>query len=419
MSEWASMQLANLCKKIGSGATPRGGNSVYQNHGIPLIRSQNVFNDGFSETGLAFINQDHADQLSNVTVLAEDNLLNITGEAVCRSCQAPSNFTPARVNQHVVIIRPRPEVLDSRYLHYHLISPSMQSFMEGLSTAGATRRALTKGMIENFEIPLPPLPEQKAIAHILGTLDDKIDLNRRMNASLEAMAQALFKSWFVDFDPVRAKMEGRVPSGMDATTAALFPDRLVDSGTELGEIPEGWEVKAIRDVLSLEYGKALKANDRTPGPYPVYGSNGVVGSHDQLLVAGPGIVVGRKGNAGTVIWADDSFYPIDTTFYVVPTGKVESLPYLFQMLRLQDLPSLAADSAVPGLNRNMAYGNQVRIPPTEVIDLFDRMSRPLSTKIAANSSQSQTLAALRDTLLPRLMSGELRVGEAEKMVNNV
>ena len=132
---------------------------------------------------------------------------------------------------------------------------------------------------------------------------------------------ALFKSWFVDFDPVRAKMEGRwrrgesLP-GLPADLYDLFPDRLAPS--ELGQIPEGWQVKALGELIELAYGKALRARDRKSGPIPVYGSNGQVGWHDKKLVAGPGIIVGRKGNPGIVTWAHRDFFPIDTTFYVVP-----------------------------------------------------------------------------------------------------
>ena len=195
-------RLGDVCEKIGSGATPRGGSEVYLSSGVSLIRSQNVYNDGFKEDGLAYINNEHAKELENVTVKPDDVLLNITGDSVARVCQVPEEILPARVNQHVAIIRPRKDVLDARYLRYFLISPEMQQHMLSLASAGATRQALTKGMIEAFEVPAPPLPEQKAIASILGSLDDKIELNKKMNETLEAMARAIFKSWFVDFDPI-------------------------------------------------------------------------------------------------------------------------------------------------------------------------------------------------------------------------
>ena len=267
----------------------------------------------------------------------------------------------------------------------------------------------------NIEVPLPPLPEQRAIAHILGTLDDKIDLNRRMNETLETMARVLFKSWFVDFDPVRAKMEGRDP-GMPKHLADLFPSRLVDS--ELGEIPEGWEVKALGDLLELAYGKALKAdNRRRDGKVPVYGSNGQVGWHDKWLAQGPGIVVGRKGNPGVVTWVATEFFPIDTTFYVVPKGNNQNLYFLFYALDGQDLPSIAADSAVPGLNRNLAYMNKQVMPVDPIVKHFNRYVGPIFARSYCLESESRTLALLRDTLLPKMISGEIRARDADRQAN--
>ena len=260
--------------------------------------------------------------------------------------------------------------------------------------------------MRTIEIPLPPLSEQRTIAHILGTLDDNIELNRRMDETLEEMARALFKSWFVDFDPVRAKMEGR-DTGLPPDVADLFPDRLVES--ELGEIPERWEVKALGELIELAYGKALKADDRKSGSIPVYGSNGQVGWHDKKLAAGPGIVVGRKGNPGIVTWAHSDFFPIDTTFYVVPRDTDGDLPFLFFALIAQNLPSVAADSAVPGLNRNLAYMNRQLVPDKQVIDEFNHYASEIFTRRHHLEEESRTLAVLRDTLLPKLVSGELRV----------
>src|SRR3972149_4557634 len=166
--------LGKVCEKIGSGATPRGGSDVYLPQGeIALIRSQNVYNDGFKKDGLAYITEEHAKELDNVAIEPDDILLNITGDSVARCCQVPKELIPARVNQHVAIIRPNKDKLDARYLRYHLIDPVMQDYMLMLAGGGATRNALTKGMIESFEIPAPSLPEQRAIAGILGSLDDK------------------------------------------------------------------------------------------------------------------------------------------------------------------------------------------------------------------------------------------------------
>jgi len=231
-------------------------------------------------------------------------------------------FVPARKddrhylhNQRLgkVVIK-EPEKIDLKYLHYLLCSSGYRHEILASAT-GTTVKHTSPDRIKRFQFVCPSLSEQRAIAHILGTLDDKIELNRRMNETLEAMDRALFKSWFMDFDPVRANAEGR-PTGLPKHIADLFPDSFEDS--ELGEIPKGWEVKKLGDLLELAYGKALKAEDRQEGTVPVYGSNGQVGLHDERLVAGPGIIVGRKGNPGIVTWTPTDFFAIDTTFSIDP-----------------------------------------------------------------------------------------------------
>ena len=402
---WKRVTLGDVCTKVGSGATPRGGKDVYLDEGpYTLIRSQNVYNDGFHREGLAFIGEGHANELQNVEVFEEDVLLNITGDSVARVCQVAPDVLPARVNQHVAIIRPDSDNLDAGFLRYCLASPKIQAMLLSWAGSGGTRNALTKGMIESLEMSLPPLLEQRAIAHILGALDDKIELNRRINRTLEAMAQAVFQDWFVDFGPVRAKLEGREPY-LPLDLWDLFPDRLVDS--ELGEIPEGWEVKALGEVIELAYGKALKAGDRKGGDVPVYGSNGQVGWHNKKLVDGPGIIVGRKGNPGIVTWAHSRFFPIDTAFYVIAKSPAMSPNFLYYALIDQDLPSVSADSAVPGLNRNLAYMNNQLVPDETVLAAFGEQVAELFRRRYRLEAESRALAAQRDALLPKLISGEM------------
>ena len=243
-------------------------------------------------------------------------------------------------------------------------------------------------------------------------MDDKIELNRRINETLEEMARALFKPWFVVFDPVRAKQEGRwwrgesLP-GLPASFYDLFPNRLVES--ELGDIPEGWEVKPLGELIELAYGKSLRAVDRKGGAVPVYGSNGQIGWHDEKLVTGPGIVIGRKGNPGVVTWVYSDFFPIDTTFYVVPRDASGGLPFLFFALTCQDLPSVSADSAVPGLNRNLAYMNQQLVPDKQVLAEFGEFTSAVFSRQHQLEEECHSLAAQRDALLPRLVSGEVGV----------
>ena len=222
--DWTLKKLGRACIKIGSGATPRGGKEVYVPSGpYALIRSQNVLNDGFRHDGLAYIGEQHAFELAGVEVLEGDVLLNITGDSVARACQVDPHVLPARVNQHVAIIRPDPAKLDPGFLRYFLVCPETQAKLLSWAGSGGTRNALTKGMIEAFDVPAPEdIREQRAIARVLGTLDDKIELNRRMNATQEAMAGALFQSWFVDFDPVRPRWTAATP-GCRRTSRTCSP----------------------------------------------------------------------------------------------------------------------------------------------------------------------------------------------------
>jgi len=178
--------LAQICSKIGSGATPKGGKESYLGGDTSLIRSQNVLDFNFQYNGLALINEEQAHALDNVTVMDGDILLNITGDSVARCCKVPSKVLPARVNQHVAIIRAKNNIVKSDYILYYL--QYKKQYLLSLSQGGATRNALTKKMIEDIEIPLPSLSEQENIVNILSSLDNKIELNRRINDNLKLIA---------------------------------------------------------------------------------------------------------------------------------------------------------------------------------------------------------------------------------------
>src|SRR5947209_990957 len=196
----------------------------------------------------------------------------------------PDDFWPLNTTLYVRDFKGN----DPRFISYFLRGLDFLAYSDKAAVPGLNRNHLHQARVR-----LPSdISEQRAIAHILGTLDDKIELNRQMNETLEAMARALFKSWFVDFDPVQAKAEGRNPS-LPEPIADLFPNRFVDS--ELGEIPEGWEAKTWGDLVILEYGKSLREYDGNTGVYPVYGTNGRIGYHSEPLCTHPGIIIGRKG----------------------------------------------------------------------------------------------------------------------------
>ena len=263
---WKVYNLIDITSKIGSGATPKGGKEEYKDEGISLIRSQNVLDYTFTDDGLAFIDEEQAEKLKNVIIEENDVLINITGDSVARVCSVPKEYIPARVNQHVAILRANPELLDWAFLKYFLLTPFQKKQLLNLASSGATRNALTKSMLENFEINLPPLEEQKAIAHILGKLDDKIELNRQMNQTLEDMAQALFQSWFVDFDPVHAKaalkhstLEGESENQGRSPQMLRWGEESENQGRSPQMLRWG-EIKRQYTQQAQTYSKALRQN---------------------------------------------------------------------------------------------------------------------------------------------------------------
>ncbi|MGL5290374.1 MAG: restriction endonuclease subunit S, partial [Vibrionaceae bacterium] len=264
-------------------------------------------------------------------------------------------------------------------------------------------------------IPMPRSEVIRAISSLSEALSDKIALLRETNATLEAMAQALFKSWFVDFAPVHANAAAL--AGKECTAPlppelqALFPSTFTE--TAQGLVPEGWKIDKVEDLLELAYGKALKATDRIDGDIPVYGSGGITGSHNQALVNEASVIVGRKGTVGSLYWEDRPFFPIDTVFYV---KTKMSLSYCFYLLQTLGLQNMNTDGAVPGLNRNNVYRLPVVIPSPSVLEAFNETVSAMRNTIFTNNQQAQTLAELRDTLLPRLISGQLRLPEAEALL---
>jgi type I restriction enzyme S subunit len=295
---------------------------------------------------------------------------------------------------------PRADRVEPRFFYYALSQFDFADIAQGTALPYLTISALS-----GLTLDVPTLPEQRAIAHFLGTLDDKIEINRRMNETLEAMARALFTSWFVDFDPVRAKAEGR-DTGLPSHVADLFPDSFEDS--ELGEIPKGWTVGPLDSVLVLQRGFDLPAPQRTPGAYPVLAASGPSGTHNVYMVRGPGVTTGRSGVLGRVFYVDDDFWPLNTSLWV-KEFRHSRPAYAFHLLLGIDFASFDAGSAVPTLNRNHVRNLPTLQPPMGLIEEFERVATQSITRQRHNDGQSGTLAALRDTLLPKLISGELRV----------
>ena len=432
------MVLGDVCTKIGSGATPRGGKEAYVRNGpYALVRSQNIHNTGFSHNGLALISQEEADALQNVEVLHDDVLLNITGASVARVCQVDPLVLPARVNQHVAIVRPNPSRLDPEYLRYYLASPESQTTLLRWASSGGTRNALTKHMIESFVVQAPAdLSEQRAIARVLGVLDEKIRLNRRAGATIEEMARALFRSWFMDFEPVHAKAQGR-RSGLPPALDELFPHSFESSA--LGEIPAGWQVKTLGDVINVNPRRSIRRGDvashvemaamSTSGPQ-------VRAWTDRAFTSGSRFIRGdtllaritpslENGKTALVDFLDEGETGWGSTEFIVLRPKPPWPPEIAYVLARQpDFREHAIVNMTGTRGRQRVPAEAVAayilaVPPSPVPEAFGDLVQPWFERAMCLGRQSRSLATLRDTLLPKLLSAELRVEDDRGFLTRV
>lgn len=306
-------------------------------------------------------------------------------------------------------LEPKTE-MDVRWAYYDLLTQDINGMDSG-SAIPSTSRDAFYGLL----VRVPPISQQRAIAHVLGTLDDKIELNGRMNETLEAMAGSIFKSWFVDFDPVHAKVNGAAAAvGCPKSVFDLFPQRFLPS--KIGPIPKGWRVMSWGDVATLEYGRALRGYDEKRGRYRVYGPNGPIGWSDRYLCPHAGVVIGRKGAYRGVHFSPVPFYVIDTAFYVEPKLGLDWRWAYYTLLRI-GINEMDSGSAIPSTSREDFYRIPVCMPPVPIMEAYGSMVRQLFAKVEQNERMSAILAAIRDTLLPKLLSGEVRVKDTEKLVS--
>jgi type I restriction enzyme S subunit len=373
-----------------------------------------------------------------------DLLLNITGDGVTfsRACAVPLEVLPACVNQHVSIVRVDQSIADPGYVLSYLTHPSVKSYIESFN-AGGSRRAITKGHIESFEIPLPPLPVQHAIAHVLCTLDERIELNRRMSETLEAMARALFKSWFEDFEPVRAKAEGRDP-GIPKSLDNLFPTRLADS--TVGEIPEGWPVNALSDHFDGVKGVSYKGSGLGDTGVPLHNLNSVsegggykyegikyyAGDYAERHEVRPGDVIvanTEQGHQRLLIGYAAIVPSIFGTHGIAShhiyrmrlrSGSPLSTAFLCHSLnapRVHDVVSgYANGTTVNMLPLDGLQKPQIVCPPGALVAAFDSIALKAEQRREETVLECRTLSALRDALLPKLISGDLTVRDASRVL---
>ena len=409
----AIVKLAEVCEKIGSGATPRGGKEAYCDEGISLVRSQNVLDFNFSKEGLAFINDEQAKKLSNVEVHSGDVLLNITGDSVARACLMDDDYLPARVNQHVAIIRGNSHKIMNGYVLYYL--QWRKEYLLQLASAGATRNALTKAMIEQLELDLPPLDSQQQIVAILDSLQSKIQLNQKTNDNLQQQAQALFKQWFVDNPDAISWKEGTFSNLIEKTISGDWgKDSPSGNNTEM--------VYCIRgaDIPEVRAGNKGKMPTRYILPKN-YAAKQLVDGDIVVEISGgsPTQSTGRAAAVSDALLARYDKGMVCTNFCKAlkpRAGYSMYVYYYWQYLYDRDI-FFSYENGTTGIKNLDINGfietEPIVIAPEDLVEKFDAVCQTVFSKIYANGMENEQLALVRDTILPKLMSGEIDVSAVQ------
>jgi type I restriction enzyme S subunit len=409
----------------------------YSQFGTPLVKVSDFDSDTVSKSS-TLLPESFLEKYADWRIKKGDILIATVGSwgsnpnsVVGKVVRVMESMEGALLNQNAVRLRTG-EKCDQRFLFYCLKKNDFKEYCLNSAQGSANQASITLSDIKNFPIPNHSEETQKAIAHILGTLDDKIELNQKMNQTLEEIAKAIFKSWFVNFDPVRAKAEG-CSTGLPHEISDLFPDELVDS--EIGEIPKGWEVTIVSDFGKVVCGKTPSTKDpeNFEGEFPfitipdMRGNLINLSTERSVSEKGATVLKGKMLPAGSIcisciatpglvsITSCDSFTNQQINS-IVPADEVDKEYLLFSMMTFGDLISSAGSGG--SVFANLSTGRFKELPilraNEKLRSAFSRVIRPILQRIELSQKEIYTLSELRDTLLPKLISGELRIPDAEK-----
>jgi len=425
--EWSTLPLEDCMAAI---IDYRGKSPEKTTFGVPLITAK-IVKGGRIEKPEEFIAEaDYEDWMRRGMPNPGDIVM--TTEAPLGEV-AQLDGRKVALAQRVITLRGKPDVLDNTFLKFLLQSNPVQEELRSRGT-GTTVVGIRQSELRKVSLTLPPLAEQKAIAAVLGALDDKIELNRRMNAMLEATARALFQSWFVDFDPVRAKLDGRQPFGIDPGIAALFPGTFQDS--DLGHVPMGWKATTLGACIGFRSGFSFKSQDWQESGVPVvkigsvkpgiidlsqvsYVSEEIAQQAARYRLSTGDMLIGMTGYVGEVGLVPPSNNPPllnqRVGKFVMPKAGTESLAFWYCTTRQPEFRAFV-EARSHGTAQANVSGEAIMefplvAPVPEVLDAFNRKCQPMLERILSNHAESRTLATLRDTLLAKLLSGELSVAD--------
>jgi type I restriction enzyme, S subunit len=420
LSEWQIKKIKDVTVKVGSGSTPRGGQSVYIENGCTLIRSQNVYDFKFEKDGLVFIGEEHAEKLKSVTLQKNDILLNITGDSVGRCCIVPSELLPARVNQHVAIIRTNNDN-NPKFLMYYLNDPSNKERLLN-QVHGGTRKALTKGIIEEFEIKVPSLEEQNQIVSILDSLDQKIELNLKMNETLEMTVRTLYKNWFVDCEPFKNEefeetKFGKIPNGWKMVSLDDYCNLITDGAhASPREFPNDKFIATVKDIEEYSFNNSTFKS---------------ISDEDfEKLVAGNcqpikgDVLLSKDGTIGKVLYISETLKNVVLLSSIAILRPKFSSYYLYTYLRdplnkEMIVNGYVSGSALTRLVLKSIKNIPILLPTDEVLNEFDNKVENLIEQISANQEENIYLIKTRDYLIKKLLSGDIELSneiKGEKIV---
>ena len=405
------IKLKNACSKIGSGSTPKGGASVYIDEGTSLIRSQNVYNLSFSYKGLAYINEEAAQKLRGVTIKKNDILINITGDSVARTCIVPDDVIPARVNQHVAIIRPNNKILNPFYLSYYLASPFMQATMLNHAVGkGASRNAMTKEMIGNYLVPQPCIFIQEKIVGILKNYDNLIENNHKRIKLLEQMAENLYKEWFVRFrfpGYEDVEFENGIPKGWEILRA----NQLFD--ITIGKTPDRKIFEYFSNIPECNYPWISISDMRSASTFVFktkeYLTFNAVNKCNVKIIPKNTVLVSFKLTVGQVAITTSDMCTNEAIAHFT-TDNTTMREYIYLYLKKFQYSDLGNTSSIgTAVNSKIIKNMKIILPSSELLNQFHDYVYSIFEEIRLLNETNSNLTKQRDMLLPRLMSGKLEV----------
>jgi type I restriction enzyme S subunit len=379
------MELSEICELI---VDCEHKTAPTQETGYPSIRTPNIGRGYFILDGVNRVSEETYRLWTRRAVPRPGDLIMAREAPVGNVAMIPPSLQPC-LGQRTLLIRPQHSKVDSAFLNYLLNGPYAQALIQA-KTNGATVPHLNMKDVRSMLLPkLPSLSIQRRIAGILSAYDELIENSQRRIKILESMARALYREWFVHFRFPGHESHSRVPSS-------------------LGEIPQGWEVGRLDDVLVLQRGFDLPKAARVDGTVPIFAATGVTGFHNEAKVKAPGVVTGRSGTIGDVIYVQEDFWPLNTALWVKEFPKAEAL-YAYFVLSALDLKQFNSGAAVPTLNRNDIHGFITLIPPRPLQRQFQEIAGALLAQTRVLELQIQNLRRTRDLLLPRLLAGQIEV----------